>query len=378
MRVTMVGTYPPIKGISEYCVMLAGAVGRLIDVDFVSFSHIYPEALYPGGTKEGGEVPRPAAGARVSVRRSLDWFNPAGWLWTGMTASGCVLHIQWWTYFLAPVEITILAGAKLRGIPAVMTVHNVLGHETNAADRALSRAAFSFADRFIVHTEENRRQMIEVFGVGAGRVTVIPYGPLGLYADAEVSREEARRKLGLEGSERVMLFFGAIRDYKGLDVLLRALRTVADAAPNVTLVVAGTCWGGWEKYRRIIEEMGLERRVRLCLGYVPSSMVKVYFRAADLAVLPYVHFEGQSGVGNIATAFGTPMVVTRTGGLPSLVREEEAVATPGDEGALARALVACLADDERLARMSADSAAIGRETSWDRIAERTVQLYREL
>ena len=375
---TMVGTFPPIKGISEYCVMLASTVGRLIDVDFVSFSHIYPEGLYPGGTKESGDGIAAPAEAHVTVRRPLDWYWPFGWAWTGLTAPGSVLHVQWWTYFLAPVEIAILAGAKLRGTPVVITVHNVLGHETNAADRALSRAAFSFADRLIVHTEENRRQLSEILGVRGGRVEVIPYGPLEVHADEEISREEARRRLGLQSTGRVALFFGTIREYKGLDVLLRALRTVADATPNVTLVIAGTCWSGWEKYRRIIEELRLERHVRLRLGYVPSSMVKAYFRAADVVVLPYAHFEGQSGVGSIALAFGTPMVVTRTGGLASLVRDEGAVVPPGDEASLARALVACLSDDERLERMSADSSAIGRKISWDRIAERTVRLYREL
>jgi glycosyltransferase involved in cell wall biosynthesis len=378
MRITMLGTFPPIKGISEYCVPLACALGRLIDVDFVSFSHIYPEALYPGGTKELSDtLPIPSAPGLV-VRRVLDWFNPLGWLWTGLTAPGSLLHVQWWTYFLSPVALSLLGTAKLRGTPVVMTVHNVLGHETNVADRALTRLAFSFPDRFIVHTEENRRQLVDLFGVPAGRISVIPYGALEFYADEEVSREEARRKLELPDASRVLLYFGTIRDYKGLEVLLRALPRVADSVQDVTLVVAGTCWRGWERYQQIIDELALARHVRLHIGYIPSSMIKVYFRSADLVVLPYLHFEAQSGPGNIALAFGVPLVVTRTGGLPKLVRDSGAVVPPGDADALARAVVACLSDAGRLSRMSADSTALAREYSWPRIAERTVQLYNEL
>jgi len=378
MRITMVGTFPPIKGISEYCVPLACALGRLIDVDFVSFSHIYPEALYPGGTKERNDtLPIPSA-PNLVVRRVLDWFNPLGWLWTGLAAPGAVLHVQWWTYFLSPVVLSLVAPAKLRGTPVVMTVHNVLAHETNVLDRALTRLAFSFADRFLVHTEENRRQLVELFGVPAGRIAVIPYGALGFYADQELSRDEARRKLELDPAGRVLLYFGIIRDYKGLEVLLRALPTVVGAVENVTLVVAGTCWSGWERYQRIIDELKLAGHLRLHVGYVPSSMVKVYFRAADLVVLPYLHFEGQSGPGNIALAFGVPLVVTRTGGLPKLVRDSSAVVPPGDEGALARALIACLSSPERLARLAADSGVLAKAYSWEHIAEQTVQLYREL
>jgi glycosyltransferase involved in cell wall biosynthesis len=377
MTITMVGTFPPIKGISEYCVELACALSRRVAVDFVSFSHIYPERLYPGGTRELAEVALPASGD-LAVRRPLAWFNPLGWLWAGLTFPGRLLHVNWWTYFLSPVELALMAGAKLRRIPVVMTVHNVLGHETNALDRALSRIAFGFPDRFIVHTEDNRGRLVRTFGIRREHVAVVPYGPLEFYADAPVTREEARRKLGLSEGERVVLYFGYIREYKGLDVLLRALPDVARRVPDVRLVVAGTCWGGWEKYRRLIDELGVAGRCRLDIGYVPSSMIKVYFRAADVLALPYLHFEAQSGPGNIALAFGTPIVVTRTGGLPALVRDERAVVPPGDADALARALVDCLTDPQRLKQMSADSRALAHEYSWDSIAEKTVAIYETL
>lgn len=381
MKVTMVGTFPPIKGISEYCMQLAGALGHLTEVDFVSFSHIYPERLYPGGTKEHDRTLRAPSAPALTVRRPLAWFNPFGWLWTGLTAPGTLFHINWWTYVLGPVVLTLLAAVKLRRTPVVMTVHNVLGHETNLLDRALTRLAFAFTDRFIVHTEENRRQLVEFFGVPEVHISVIPYGVLAFYADEEITREEARRRLALSEDERVLLHFGYIRDYKGLDVLLHALSKVADFVPDVRLVVAGTCWNGpagWRKYQCIIDEARLADRVRLDLGYVPSSMIKVYFRAVDLVVLPYLHFEAQSGPGNIALAFGTPLVVTRTGGLPKLVRDEDAVAPPGDADALAAAIVRALSDPAKLERMAADSAALAQQYAWPAIAERTLRLYREL
>jgi len=379
MNVTMVGTLPPIKGISRtYCLPLAEALSRFVDIDFVGFSHIYPDRLYPDGTTEGGGEHVFAPGCRIRTRAPLDWFNPLGWLWTGLTVPGRLLHVHWWTFYLAPVELTLLVAAKLRRTPVVMTVHNVLAHETNALDRALTRLAFSLADHFIVHTEQNRRQLVDIFGVPRGRISIIPFGALTLYDDAPMSRTEARRRLGLDDTERVLLHFGNIRDYKGLDVLLAALRIVADSVPNVRLVVAGPCWTGWERYGRLIKQLDLKQHVLLQIGYVPTPMVKAYFRSADLVVLPYVHFEAQSGPGNIALAFAVPMIVTRTGGLPKLVRDADAVVPPGDAGALAEAIVACLRDDEKLARMADDSAALRQEYAWGRIARRTVTLYEEV
>ena len=381
MKVTMVGTFPPIKGISEYCVHLAGALGRRIEVDFVGFSHIYPEWLYPGGTKEQDDTLRAPSAPSLAVRTPLAWFNPFGWFLTGLTVPGAVCHVNWWTYFLAPVVLTLLLGVKLRRTPVVMTVHNVLGHETNPLDRLLTRLAFLFPDRFIVHTGENRRQLIEVFGIPGGRIVVIPYGPLDFYADEAVSPADARRRLGLTDDERVLLHFGYIRDYKGLDVLLRAMPRVVEEIPNVKLVIAGTCWkgkAGWERYQRIIDELHLAGHVKLDIRYVPSSMVKVYFQAAEVVVLPYLHFEAQSGPGNIALAFGRPCVVTRTGGLPNLVRDPDAVAEPGDVDALARALTRCLNDPDKLRAMADDADALAMQYSWTHIAERTVGLYEEL
>ena len=378
MKVTMLGTFPPIKGISRtYCVPLALALSRRVAVDFLSFSHIYPECLYPGGTKEPGDtlaVPAPG----LSVRRPLAWFNPFGWAWTGLRFPGDVLHVNWWTCALAPVELGVMLGAKLRRKPVVMTVHNVLGHETGFIDRVLTRLAFRLPDRFIVHTEENRRQIETIFGIARERIEVVPFGALEIYDDAPVSREDARRELGIAPEDRAILFFGNIRDYKGLDVLLRAMPAVLERVPKARLLIAGTCWKDWDRYRRIIDELGLAERLRLDIGYVPTPKVKVYFRAADVLALPYLHFEAQSGPGNIALAFGTPIVATRTGGLPSLVRDEHAIVPPGDAGALARALADCLGDPGRLASMSADSAALAKEFSWDSIAEKTAGIYDDL
>ncbi len=208
MKVTMLGTFPPIKGISRtYCVPLAEALARRVEVDFVSFSHIYPERLYPGGTSEAGVAFSVPDGARLSVRKPLAWLNPCGWVWTGLTVPGRLLHIHWWTFYLAPVEIAVLAAAKLRRTPVVMTVHNVLGHETNVLDRALALLAFAFPDVFIVHTEENRRQLMEIFGIPRARIEIVPFGALTNYDDAPLSREDARRELGLDPSDRTVLFF---------------------------------------------------------------------------------------------------------------------------------------------------------------------------
>lgn len=378
MRITMVGSLPPIKGVSDYCIQQTEALSPYVDIDFINFRHIYPERLYPGGTTERDDTFRARNCRGLRVREMLNWFNPCGWLWAGLSTRGRLFHIHWWTFYLAPVFIAMLAAVKARRIPVVMTVHNVLAHESGRLDWLLTRTAFQFVDRFIVHTRENRRQMQRFFNVPLRRTTVIPHGIYTFYDDGEISREAAREELGIQPDERVMLAFGNIRPYKGLDVLLEALVEVRREVENVRLIIAGACWEDWSTYQRIIDERGLADAVTLNSGYVSSSKIKVYFRAADILALPYHHFEAQSGPGNIALAFGTPMVVTRTGGLPDLVRDPEAVVPPGDVDALSNALAACLGDPHRLERMRKDSAALKEDYSWSRIAERTVALYEEV
>src|SRR3990170_1624033 len=179
---------------------------------------------------------------------------------------------------------------------------------------------------------------------------------------------EGKSLLGLPRDHRVVLFFGNIRPYKGLDVLLRAFAGVRDEMERVTLVVAGQPWpaaSGWQPYHRLIYSLGLDGSVRAFPGYAPAAEVERFFAAADVVVLPYTHFDAQSAAGTLALTFGRPLLVSNVGGLPELVRDRSAVVSPGSPEALRDALLRVLCDESLRQRLGDDSRALAEAYRWD-------------
>jgi glycosyltransferase involved in cell wall biosynthesis len=203
-------------------------------------------------------------------------------------------------------------------------------------------------------------------------------GVLGVYDDRPISRAEARLALGLPDDGPVVLHFGAIREYKGLDTLLLAFPQVKKSIPNSRLLVAGKPWGDWKPYAEIIRAASLEPDVSLFLEYIPTNRVKEFFAAADLVVLPYKHFDAQSAVALTALAFGKPMIVSNVGGLGDLVRDPRCVVSPRDPESLAHSITWALSDPGAMKRLSADATRVAKEHSWKRIGQSTVAVYGEL
>lgn len=378
LRVSLIGSLPPVKGISPYTAHLLRALGERtgLEMSVTTFSTIYPKWAYPGRDPE-----EPATG-RVSLpnvrrRGGLSWYNPFSWAWAGLRMGGDVVHAQWWSYALAPVYVTVLGIARLRRKRIVLTAHNIEPHEGGFARRLANRAVFRFAHRYIVHSEANKTTLQRMLRCDPSRITVLPHGVLETPRTG-MSRPTARLRLGIPGDARVVLCFGNIRPYKGVDVLLRAFADVAAADPKALLLIAGQPWNDWEPNRQLIDELGIAGRVRVRLEYIPTEEIEPLFVAADLVALPYTHFDAQSGVGTRALPFGRPLIVTNTGGLPDLVLDPDAVVPAGDAGALARAIARVLGDQELRDQMAVDSLAMAAALGWDAIAERTEEVYRQV
>ena len=377
-RVTLVGTLPPIKSISDYCLELTKALLEHTDVEFVNFKHIYWEALYKGGgTKEKDPLFTRPEDPRLRVRDTLTWYNPLSWLYAGLTAQGDVLHFQWWTSYLFPVFFSIALVTKLRGKKMVCTVHNVHGHETGLLDRTLNRLLLTLPEIYLVHTERNRHQLQAAFGIARERIVVVPHGIFEFYRDQELPQVEARAQLGIPENATVLLCFGHVRPYKGIEDLIAACKLAQRAVPSLFLVIAGKAWNA-ELKREIETQLSDMPNKLLHLDYVPSSQIKAFFSAADAVVLPYREFAAQSGPGNIALAFEKPLIVADVGGLPELVENPEAVFEAGNVAALSAALERCLGDKALLATLAQDSTRLRERFSWRRIALDTLRVYEQL
>ncbi len=379
-KVSLFGSLPPLKAISVYCWCLCEGLSRRIPVECYSFKRLYPEWIYPGGTKDDDPEWDVRENENLAIHRSLTYYNPLSWLWCALRAKGRLVHAQWWSLPVGLVWIFVLGILRLRGRRILLTVHNVRFHETSFFDHIVRRAVFAMAHSFVVHCEENKQHLAEGMKIDPDRIHVVPMPVFDQYCDPSVTQAAARERIGLEAGRVAFLLFGNHRGYKGTDVFLRAAAGLPEEhRQRLKILIVGQTWGGLaEQYDALIAECGLEGQVLKFYGYVPMREVKYYFEASDVVALPYKHFAAQSGVGSLVLAFGKPLLVTRVGGLPTLVKRPEAIAEPDDMESL-RAAIARLMDDEELRRQLAeDSKALAAERSWDAAADQMLAIYRSV
>jgi glycosyltransferase involved in cell wall biosynthesis len=298
-----------------------------------------------------------------------------------------IFHILWLNRFVYLDRTLLTMYYKALGKRLVFTAHNVNAGSRDGTDSLLNRLTLRFMyrrlDHIIVHTEKMKQQLLEEFGVQEGNVTVLPCGINDMVSATDMTRAEARRLIGLGESERVALFFGVITPYKGLEVLLRTIAGFKSRQEPVKLIVAGKVDRGFEDYgnelRALIEEHGLRDWIVDRIGFIPDKDLEIYFKVADLLVLPYRSIY-QSGVLFLAFRFGLPVIASDVGSLRDYVTEDRTgfVFRPGDADDLARAIrqyfdSPLFRDLERTRKEIIEYAA--REYSWDAIGRKTAAIY---
>ncbi|MBA4368410.1 MAG: glycosyl transferase family 1 [Desulfobacterium sp.] len=376
--IAMLGSLPPLRALSSYCLEFSMAMADHACVSFLSFRKIYPAFLYPGGTLQEDHTFPEIVHERLRIRRFLTWYNPLTWLIEGFFTKAELLHAQWWSLPLFMIYACICLGFRLRKKPVVFTVHNVLSHERSRLFTLASGWLFRLGDHFLVHSPKNKQQLIRQYGISPKQITVIPHGPLDFHVSSKLSRQEARAKLNIKPEEKMILLFGAIRPYKGIDTAIAAFGRVLKEIPDARLVIAGKLWEDWIPYKNKIKNLNLEKHIDTFLNYIPAEMVSVFFTAADLVLLPYHHFDSQSGVGAIAVSFRKPLIVSTVGGLPELVNDPRCIVPPKDDEALAKAIVSTLMDPDRLKTMGNDAKAVAEKISWPAIAKKVLSVYKNL
>lgn len=335
LRVSILGSLPPIKGTSPYTLNLIKELSKNAEIDFYGFKSIYPEIFYPGGTKT--DEPEPKL-KNVHIFNYLNWYNPLSWIKTGFAINTEVLHVQWWAWALAPIYWIVLKIAKLRGKRIIMTIHNVKMHEPSRIAEFFNRTVINLADEYIVHSENNKQSFLKEFNFNKP-VNVIPHGPIEI-KKSNLSTVELRMKYGFLRDEKVLLFFGNIRPYKGLDILLRAFAKIEDK--KVKLIVAGNPMQDWNYYQKIIDDLKLSNRIKLFLKYLPEDELAELLQFSDIVVFPYIHFDASSGAVALASSFGKNIVVTDVGGMPEMVKNKKLIAHSGDVNDLKRKLLCVL------------------------------------
>ncbi len=370
MKIAILGPVHPYRGgIAHYTTSLYRVLlDEGHDVALFNFTRQYPKLLFPGTSQEDDT---PSA-FRAPSKRVIDSLNPLSWLRTLRAVQRFgpdVAVLMWWHPFFAPSLGSIARGLRrLAGCRVVFLCHNVLPHEGSVFDRTLARYAYGAADRFIVQASEERARLRELVGYEPA-VEVAPHPVYEVFAEgreAEADTGAARRTLGVPEDARVLLFFGYVRHYKGLDVLFEAL---ARTEPAIHLVIAGECYEDATELRRQMNERGLAERVHWFDRYVPNEEVPTFFAAADVVVLPYRNAT-QSGIVQLAYAFGVPVIVSAVGGIPEVVDAERTglLVPPEDPDALAAAIARFYEEGLRDG-LVAGVAEKRTSTGWDRVVK---------
>ena len=353
MRIALVGPAHPYKGggarhTTELAHRLAAA-GH--DVVIESWRAQYPRRLYPGqqtvDVPEGEPYPR--------TYRRLAWYRPDGWLAAGRRLKTADLVVF---VLLTPIQVPpYLAIMRTLGRTRTAVIcHNVLPHERRPIDVPLVRALLGRADLVITHSAA---QAAQAAGLSPGATVRTVAMPPHLPTTAPIPDEERGRVPAPDHCR--LLFFGIVRPYKGLDLLLHAL---AEAPSHLTLTVAGEFWGGTEATEKLVADLGLADRVTLRPGYVPADKLPALFAAADALVMPYREATASQNA-LLAFAHGVPVITTTAGALAEAVRDgvDGLTCAPGDTEDLLRVLTE-ISDPRTTNRLRAAVPAVDPEPGW--------------
>ena len=313
-KIIIIGPAFPLRGgIADSNHALALALQKLgHEVKMLSFSLQYPSLLFPGKTQFDLTGNKPD----LDIYTSINSINPFSWIKTAFWLKNQkpdIVITRYWIPFMALALGSILKFSGLKKKASLIALcDNVIPHEKRIGDHFLTHYFLNSNNRFLV--------MSKSVGVDIStfvKKPIVDYHPHPVYDQFGdlLDKQSSLERLGLDISKKYMLFFGFIRKYKGLDILLDAIPFLPE---NVELIVAGEFYDNESEYRDQLHRSGMEQRVHFFPDFIPQNQVNLYFSACDIVVQPY-RTASQSGVAQVAYHFNKPMLVTRVGGLPEVV-----------------------------------------------------------
>ena len=321
-KIIIIGPGNPYRnGQSIFLSHLCNKLSEKYDVELINFSMLYPGFLFPGKTQYDESKDKKMSFPNKRMVHSL---NPLNWVKVAKyinKQNPDMVAIDWWHPFFGPCNrgITNALSRKLQRKVMFIT-ENVISHEANGVDKMLTRYGLKHAQCFLALSESVEQYLNSMFSKKVFRSALPIYDFYKADENATTSMGTLKEKFGFKKEDTVLLFFGLVRKYKGLDLLLEAFAKIRKNNAHVKLLVVGEFYEDAKPYYDLIEQLDLKADIHIENRYVPNEEVSEYFDASDCLVLPY-RSATQSGILSMAYGFRKPVVVTNVGELAALVRE---------------------------------------------------------
>jgi glycosyltransferase involved in cell wall biosynthesis len=368
MKIHILSTAYPLRGgIAHFVGLLYNELKKNHDTKVLTFKRQYPAIFFPGKTQlEGGDTSE-----NIPTEIIVDSINPFNWMKVGkriFTDEPDVLIFKYWMPFFAPCFGSITKHAKNNKTKVVVICDNVIPHENKPFDRTLTKYFFNSVDYFVVLSESVGKDLLSLYP--NAKYKLLPHPIYSNFGNA-VEKSAAKAFLKIK-DEKVILFFGFIRDYKGLDTLLLAMGELKNK--NIKLLVAGEFYTDKEKYLKILKEKNLESSVILKTDFIPTQEVKYYFSACDAVILPYKSAT-QSGIVQIAVNFRKPVIATNVGGLGEVIVDGESgyIVEKENPKALAKAIDKFYSEEKEIP-FTKNISTLSEKYSWKNFADGIIEL----
>lgn len=374
-KIVLIGPVYPYKGgISHYTSLMYRALCKEYNVTMVSYQFQYPKLLYKKEQKDYSNDSFKIDETQYLIHT----VNPFNWLHTAKKINAikpAIVIIQWWHPYFAPCYYMLCKCLKHQKI--LFVCHNVFPHERFPMDRMLTKAVLRQGNCYIVQSKMDAGDLQTIIKNPVFRQTVHP--TYNAFKIENISKEEARSRLGISKDEKVLLFFGFVREYKGLKYLIQAMPQVAKRIASIRLLIVGDFSNEESKkqYEDMIVQTGAKDHIDVYDGYIPDKEVEKFFAASDLVVLPYISAT-QSGIAQIAYGFEKPVVATNVGGLPDVVTDGKTgyIVESENADAIADAVVDFFENDKAEAFIQGVKEEAYR-FSWERMVEIVEEMMEE-
>lgn len=373
MKIAFLSPFFPYRGgIAQFSDSLYLSLSKLAEVKAFSFKRQYPKLLFPGTSQYTVETDKKQD---FQVDRSLDSINPLSY---GKTANHIIeykpdLLLQpYWMPFFAPSLGWIAKKVHYAGSKVISIMHNVVPHEPRFGDIALTKFYLRHNDAFILLSESNKKELEELVPNVKYIIHSLPFHD---HYTPRIPKEEARKKLGIPNDKKILIYFGFIRDYKGLDLLIESMKYLDD---SYRLMIVGEVYGEFSKYQEQIDRLGLGERIIKFIKYIPDTDIPTYFSAADVCVLTYKSAT-QSGIVGISYQFDVPVIVTDVGGFKELVEENKtALVVKNLDPVEISSAVKKYFTEGLEEKFVPNIAAVRAKHSWGGLAKDVIELYQKI